>query len=207
VSNKLSALPEPSPLQGNATQDIEYIIDEHDLMTWVNEAWDDFALCNDAPNLLSAQVLGRDWREFVQGDTNRMYMEAMLSAARILGKRIGQSYRCDSPSDKRYVKLTVEPQEKGHIKFRHHTTKVVPQKYIVNFVVPKTPVKGGKVAFRCSMCNRVKLQGQWMEVEDAVDSKLIAAGSTVSVYYAICPSCHSKVKRISSTPANPECCG
>ncbi len=81
VFNEPTCPDEEVPLQGNATQDIEYVVDKHNKLVAVNEAWDDFALCNGAQGLMSEWVIGRDWRDFVQGDTTRMYMEAMLNAA------------------------------------------------------------------------------------------------------------------------------
>lgn len=179
-----------------APKDIEYMVDASDKVVWVNEAWDAFALCNDAPGLLSEWVIGRDWREFVQGDATRMYIEAMLNATRLLGKRVAQSYRCDSPQEKRYVQLTVELLPDRNVRFCHHTTKVAEQKYVVKYVVPKTPVVSGKKIKRCSMCNRIEMRGIWQETEQAVESGLLKAGSEVMVFYGICPSCHNKVRRI-----------
>lgn len=177
-------------------KDIEYVVDTKDKVVSVNEAWDAFALCNDAPGLLSEWVIGRNWREFVQGDATRMYMEAMLNATRCLGKRVAHSYRCDSPQEKRYVQLTVELLPDRHVRFRHHTTHVAEQKYVVNYVVPQTPVVGSKKVKRCSMCNRIELQGVWQETEQAVESGLLQDGAEVLVFYGICPACHNKVRRI-----------
>lgn len=176
--------------------DVEYVVDTKDKVVSVNEAWDVFALSNNAPGLHSEWVIGRDWREFVQGDATRMYMEAMLSATRLLGKRVAQSYRCDSPQEKRYVQLTVELLADHHVRFRHHTTQVSAQKYVVNYVVPKTPVVVSKKIKRCSMCNRIELQGVWQETEQAVESGLLKEGAEVPVFYGICPSCHNRVGRI-----------
>jgi hypothetical protein len=177
-------------------KDIEYVIDNNDKVISVNDAWDAFALCNDAPGLLSECVIGRDWREFVQGDATRMYMEAILTATRCLGMRVSQSYRCDSPREKRYVQLTVELLADHHVLFHHHTTQVFEQKYVVNYVVPTLPVVAHKKVKRCSMCNRIELQGSWLETEQAVESGFLKAGAEVPVFYGICPDCHNKVKRI-----------
>jgi len=176
--------------------DIEYVVDGQDKVVSVNEAWDKFALSNDAPGLMSEWVVGRDWRNFVMGDATRMYMEAMLSAARIVGKRVGHSYRCDSPHEKRYVKLTVDPLPNDEVRFRHHTTKVLPQKYVLNFVVPTEPKPHTKKTKRCSMCNRIEHQKQWLETEEAVEAGFFKNGATVEVYYGICTRCDGKVKRL-----------
>src|SRR5450631_2450126 len=86
---------------------VSYQIDGHDDIISVNSAWKAFARSNGAPHL-AEQVVGRSLWEFVSDGTTRQVYRDLLVRVRG-GRTVTFSYRCDSPSLRRYMRMTMTP--------------------------------------------------------------------------------------------------
>lgn len=84
-------------MPNNTPYVVSYTLDRANRIVGVGGSWDNFALENDASNLLEPHILGREISEFVVGDTTRIFLFTMLDSSRVLEKLITRPYRCDSP--------------------------------------------------------------------------------------------------------------
>src|SRR5262252_7273062 len=74
----------------------------------LSDAWDTFAVENNAPELVATRVVGRSLWDFVHDTTTRN-----LYARMIAGVRVGRTYRfplrCDAPQFRRRLEMSLEP--------------------------------------------------------------------------------------------------
>lgn len=164
-------------------------IDAKDTICDVGGAWDDFALKNQGPRALSGRVLGSNLFEHIAGDISRMYVRSIFSAVRILGRPATRPYRCDSPQQKRLMEMTVTLESTGTLFVQHQIVKVE------DFVRPITFVPGShrisETRVRCSMCNRLKLGGEWQDPDYVLKEDI---AMPIAVVYGVCPTCIAGIR-------------
>jgi hypothetical protein len=174
------------------TDVISYTLDKAGVIVAVNNKWDEFARDNDGEKILSGKIIGKKLDQFIHGDVTRMFVRAMIMSARTLKRPVYRPYRCDSPQLKRFMEMTVLPQDAGTVEVIHRQLHSEP---IVNkFSIRAAPEGSGSILSsfikRCSLCNRVKAKGIWSEIDEAVEeSRLDPPASTLKVIYGVCPDC------------------
>ena len=171
---------------------LSYTIDTQNTIIAVGGAWDDFARNNDGEKIVSTQIIGKKLNQFIHGDETRMFVLTMIMSARILNRPVNRPYRCDSPTLKRFMSMTVQPLGAGAVEVSHQELRSEPITHTVHMVAAPAG-SGTHYAKRCSMCNRIKLEGVWSEVDDAVNAKRLVptAAPAVKVIYGVCPDCAS----------------
>lgn len=175
-----------TPAQVGATTTLW--IDGRSAIVRVNEAWNAFALQNDGAACTSPTILGRPLREFVTGDATRMLLDAMLQRVALHGRELEYDYRCDAPGLKRYMRMRLTP-EAGLIRFDHTVLRTEPLAPATRFDAAPQP-RGG-LDVRCSMCNAVKVQGEWLEPDVARARGALAERNVVA--YGVCAACQDVV--------------
>ena len=171
---------------------LSYTIDTQNMIVAVGGAWDDFARNNDGDKIVSTLIIGKKLNQFIHGDETLMFVLTMIMSARILNRPVHRPYRCDSPTLKRFMTMTVQPLGQGAVEVIHQELRSEPIKHTVHMVAAPAG-SGTSYAKRCSVCNRVKLEGVWSEVDEAVQAKRLVptVASTVKVIYGVCPDCVS----------------
>ncbi|NDY92941.1 hypothetical protein [Ideonella livida] len=96
-----------------------YLLDADDRLLDVSPDWDAAAMAAGGKPLLRAAVVGQPLRRFVSGDATRLFLEALLTAARLTGQPRSRPYRCDAPDRVRELRMTVEPLPGGVVRVRH----------------------------------------------------------------------------------------
>jgi hypothetical protein len=169
-----------------------YEIDGQDVIRSVNEAWLQFAVANGANRLGLDDVLGRClWDYIPDPDTLALY-RMLVGHVRESGRNVGFTYRCDSPDLRRVMRMQVKLLENGWIEFRSVVRRHEERDRAVFFAAATTGAK--QFAFRCSLCNRLRFRGEWMEVPDAIsEGKILDTDSTLQVAYAICERCGKEI--------------
>ena len=174
---------------------VSYTLDRANRIVGVGGSWDNFALENDASNLLEPHVLGREIIDFVVGDTTRIFLFTMLDSSRVLEKPITRPYRCDSPQYRRFMEMTLEPRPQGVIELRHRLLRVEAVDYPIKFTaVPGNAPKG--LIKRCSMCNQIKIKGDWLESSEAISKGLLAKADQCQVIYGVCENCQRLLPKL-----------
>jgi hypothetical protein len=86
--------------------DVRYRINERDEIIFVNEAWDRFAQANDGAETMTNKGLGRILWDFIPDGTTRELYQQIVALAR-QGRHPLFKLRCDSPSCKRHLEMTI----------------------------------------------------------------------------------------------------
>lgn len=184
-------LPEaPSPaVADDRSEVLSYTLDKADNIVAVGGNWDAFARENDGESLLASKIIGCNLDQFIHGDITRMFVRTMIMSARTLQRPVLRPYRCDSPKLKRFMEMTVLPGAQGAVEVVHRELRSEPIAHPMP--ISAAPAGAGKrFVKRCSICNRVKAQDIWSELDAAIDAARIPAGAhDIKVIYGVCPDC------------------
>ena len=93
-----------------------YWIDGTDHIVAVNEAWNDFAIENGAPDLTREHVLGRSLWDYIADLPTKTLYQALIERAR-QSRPMDFAYRCDSPTQRRLMHMTITGEADGRIRF------------------------------------------------------------------------------------------
>ena len=86
-----------------------YRVDGNDVITYVSEAWVEFARQNGAATLDEASVVGRSiWDLIAHAPTRELY-KLVFRKVRV-GKTVVLPFRCDAPRLRRYMQLSLTPR-------------------------------------------------------------------------------------------------
>jgi len=176
---------------------VEYRLDERDRITEVNADWKRFAKENGGENLIAESVIGRSLRDFISGDTTRMFVSALLQATRLTGQQRTIQYRCDSSDTKRYMAMDIVPVNSGELISRHRVLRELKLPVSLTF----SAIKAGQKTLikRCSMCNRLASgDGPPVEPEDAERLGWLSQPANALVIYCVCKDCAKRGPRTRS---------
>lgn len=172
-------------------QDLYYRLDPKDLIVEVGGAWNDFAKLNDGHRILAGHIEGQSLFSHITGDSTQMMMDVLLARVRRQGKPLTRPYRCDSPTLKRYMEMTIEPDEFGFLNLRHRLLKSEPLESQLAIKTFSSGIQGHTLVIRCSVCNRFRLGDNWLELEVAKQQGLSSDGGTTRVAYGVCSDCQN----------------
>lgn len=170
-----------------------YQIDAGDVITAVNDAWDEFALENEAPHLTRQGVIGRPLWDFITGEETQHLYRALFQRVREGKRPISIPFRCDAPDCRRHMEMHMIPDKAGGITF---TTRVLrlekrPAVRLLEQGAPRSP----DFVTMCGWCKKVRLpDDRWAEVEEAIrvlhlfDERVVP-----QISHGICPECHDRV--------------
>jgi hypothetical protein len=172
-----------------------YRVDGKDRILEVGGAWDTFAKSNDGEPAIGGRVIGTHLLDHISGDVSRMYVRTVFDAVRILGRQATRAYRCDSPTQKRFMEMTVTPESAGSLLVEHRLLRAE------NFVrplgfVPGIPGRTG-TRVRCSMCNRLKIGADWREIDHPTNEAF--STGPVAVVYGVCSSCLAGIRQFGAS--------
>lgn len=167
----------------NEHANVCYTVDRDDIIVDVNDWWDIFANDNNALNLDKVTVLGKPLFHYVSGDVTRMFVVSVFNNVRVKHEQFTQKYRCDSPSLKRYMKMTVIPMGYDSLKIVNEVIAIEPKVYSVNIKAYESRVR------RCSMCNRINHEDKWEESDTLIKSGIFKADGEIYVIYTVCMDC------------------
>ena len=170
---------------------VVYWVDADDVVVDVGGAWDDFARDNDGDAVLRERVLGKPLWSFIEGDATRMLLSTLLAAVRTHHETLVRRYRCDSSTHRRHMEMRLSP-EGDRVRLEHRILEEERMRPGVRFRFARGP----NARVRCSMCNRVKLDGAWHEASDAASRGDLPREAVV--VYGVCRDCRSDVGRLSA---------
>lgn len=170
---------------------LTYQIDGVDRITAVSDSWDLFAATNGGGTRASDVVGHSLWDFVVHGTTRHVYHDLI---ARVRGgRRVAFSYRCDSPTLRRFMRMTLSPGADGTVTFESQVVKTQAREAPAVTISPD--VQTGELLRICGWCKRVAVaDDEWVEVEIAVDRLGLMGGhSPVGVTHGMCPECYARV--------------
>ncbi|MDA0769692.1 MAG: hypothetical protein O2821_05655 [Chloroflexi bacterium] len=156
-------------------------------ITFINQAWMEFAVNNGAPNL-PARVLDTNLLDNIIGDEVKRLTNLLLERVRATDSIAVLPFQCDSPEVHRLMDMVIIPLSQNSLEFRSHIVRQEDRETL-NF--PQDPAAEPKsVLVSCSWCNRIESHDQWLEVENAIRvHRLFEQDSILPMSHTICPEC------------------
>jgi hypothetical protein len=166
-----------------------YKLDEEDLIKDVSEGWDAFALRNNGKEACKEHVVGRPIYGCIAGGEVESFYQQVFSKTRSAGNAVSIPFRCDSPSDKRFLNLTVAAEANGDLKCTSKTLAVVPRAEPIELQLV-TGQGSASALYMCGLCKGVHLRANlWRELEVVAACEDINTFSKRPFVQTICPSC------------------
>jgi hypothetical protein len=169
---------------------VEFNLNAQKEIVSVGHEWDRFALENGAPELTGDKVIGRPLLDFVTGNVTRQFVMALLDLVQHGKPAIELDYRCDSPRERRFMRMRVARLATGEIHFLHQTLRTELRDHRVYIATAKQ--RSRHTPIRCSMCNLIKPAHHWVE-PDQLPFRERGSKSEILVIYGICNSCAAQL--------------
>lgn len=177
---------------------VSYVLDAETRLIAVGGAWDRFAIDNGAPELLPPQPLGRPLRSFISDRTTAHLYDEIFAKAKKTGAPITFPIRCDSPTLRRRLGITVR-----HDGARFLVSSVLlsaePRTAMPVGVGRRSPAAGDALV-ACSWCKRVSADGAWVEIEEALERlKIFEAERVSDISHGMCEACVEEMEGVLAT--------
>lgn len=172
---------------------LTYQINSADCITSVSGSWDLFAAANGG-GTRATNVVGHSLWDFVVHNATRQVYRDLITRVRG-GRPVTFSYRCDSPTLRRFMQMTMSPGACGSVTFDSWTLRTEPRDAPAVTISPD--IRTGDLLRVCGWCKRVAVaDNEWVEIEIAVDRLgLMADRSPVGVTHGMCPACFARVMK------------
>jgi hypothetical protein len=171
--------------------EIVYRVNARNEIVFVSRGWDRFAASNDGERIMSSLILQQPLFDFVADPTTRALYRRVLDLART-GRALRFELRCDSPSCRRLLAMTVTPAENGDVDFCTHVLSA--QERESQALLDPDVARSDEILRDCSWCNRIEIDGKWIEVEDAIESlKLFEQSYLPAMQHGVCEPCFAKM--------------
>ncbi len=173
-------------------QTFSYLVDRDCLIVSVDSNFKTFALENEAPELAQHSLIGKSLFAFLcDSNTEELYRQ-LIERVRSEGRPVKVPFRCDSPTERRYMELRISPGENGLLQFCSSMKRIEPRESVA-LLEPDSP-RSDEVLLQCSWCKKVDVGGDWLEVEAAVNRlELFNRSLLPELSHGICASCKSRV--------------
>ena len=172
---------------------IGYQLDSEDCIRFVSLNWLEHACLNGAPELKQETVIGRSLWDFVEGKETRHLSALLFSAARQSQRSLGFSFRCDSPTYRRFVRLSVVPLANHALEVSSETVREELRRYVA--LLDPEVSRSSDFLTICSWCKCILLaDNEWAEVEVAIDRlDLFGANFLPQLTHGVCGECASRI--------------
>lgn len=168
-----------------------YRIDSTDTIVSVSDNWCTFADANAWDSSLRPEdVVGHKLWDFIQDrETRHLYQELFRRVRGGIPSRT-IPFRCDSPSERRYLELLIEALPDAQIEITSKILRTEPRSPI-SLLNPDTSRSTDFVTL-CSICKKMKVSpGQWAEIEEGLAYlRLFEADKMPQLTHGLCHSCY-----------------
>ena len=169
-----------------------YRLDSSNRITFVSPEWLRFAEANEAPELTEACVVGKSIWDFITGEEVRTLYAAPYRNLRSHRAEIDIPFRCDSPTVIRQMTLTLRSLEAGAIECEGRLVWAQTRESVT--VLVRDATRSHELVPICGLCRRVFVQGEWVEVHEAIARRrLFNVAPVPRLEETICRNCKSLV--------------
>ena len=166
-----------------------YALDHRLVITSVGAGWDEFAIDNNAPELVSPAPVGRPLMSYVTDVTTVHLYEQIFQRAARAKRAITFPIRCDAPNLRRFLDVTITPDSAGGFLVSTALVRAEARDAIVLFGTDVPNYEG--TLMMCGWCKRVDLKGKWVDVEQAVASlRMFEWHRQPQLSHGMCEVCH-----------------
>jgi hypothetical protein len=168
-----------------------YCMDNEDIIVSVSRNWESFARANAWGSELSPEnVVGHLLWDFIQDfETRHLYKEVFRRVR--AGKPAGPiPFRCDSPQERRFLKLLLSPLPDGQIEIT--STIVRTERRDPIRLLDKDMPRSNDLIRICSMCKKIATtQGKWVEIEEGLAQlRSFEADEMPRLTHSLCSDCY-----------------
>jgi hypothetical protein len=182
---------------------ISYTVNSQDRISEVNSAWDEFAEDNDGHSIHSLDVLGTELQSCYADSETASFYDQILQQVRVTGDPTSIPFRCDSPSLKRFLKLSIYPKENGWLRLVSSPIRVQSRVADLNLLDARAVDPTQNVITMCSICKSVQVHKTlWLDIDSAVKILHLGAKSPPS-QQTICPNCAKSMTECRHLLASP----
>jgi hypothetical protein len=175
-------MPEPS-------ERYVYRIDASDRITFVSPEWLRFAEANEAPELTEANVVGKPIWCFITGTDSCNFYKVLYRNLRFRRSAITIPFRCDSPTVVRQMNLTLRPLPGEAIECEGVLLDAKIREPIT--ILFRWAIRSDESIPICSLCRRLAVQDEWVELREAVVRKRLTNTAPVPrLEETVCPMCN-----------------
>ena len=166
------------------SQNISYSVNSDLIIFDVAGPWDRVAIENACDIVKSDYILGTSLISHIIDDTTRMWCEAFFMNVFVTQSDRKVQYRCDTPTERRVYEMHAQALDSSQAIVSHNL--VMSETSTANITFQYADKTRASIK-RCSLCNRINLEGKWTDALSGTDTK------DYRVYYGICPDCmHNK---------------
>ena len=173
---------------------LTYRVDITDTIVSVGDNWHVFADANAwGGDLRPEDVVGRKLWEFIQDYETRHLYQELFRRARSGTRSRPIPFRCDSPSERRFLELLIEALPDGLIEITSTILRTEPRSP-VRLLAADTP-RSMDLLSMCSMCKKIEVSPeQWVDIEEGVAQlRLFEAEEMPRLTHGLCRPCYQAV--------------
>ncbi|MBC7894313.1 MAG: hypothetical protein H7066_02815 [Cytophagaceae bacterium] len=180
--------------------DVAYRIDATDRIVTVSDGWVSFAEANGGERVLPPRILGTSlWSSIADSATREVY-RVMLGRVRKGVGAVRFQFRCDSPDVRRLLEMQVTVSGGDEVAFQTHLVQSQPRTEVG--ALHSDTTRSEAILTICGWCMQVPVNGEWLEIEEAITALGLFAGSaTPQLSHGMCPACYSTMMATLDDPA------
>ncbi len=188
------------------TQVYRYCVDASDTIVAVDEWWLAFAKENNTTDLDEPSVVGKSlWSFIADYATQKLYKE-IHRFVRVTGNPITVPFRCDSPTLRRYMQLTITQRENQQLAYESILLRAVPSRRLS--VLDPSEERSAAFLTMCSFCKRSLIEpAGWLEMENiAIKLRMYRKQTVPELRYTVCPECEDQLggeRKLPESTAKP----
>ena len=162
-------------------------VDWKNRITFINEAWMDFAIKNGAPEK-PARIIDTDLMDHIAIDEVRRLTSMLLERVRSTPAAVVLPFRCDSLKARRLMEMAIRPLNNNGLEFRETTLRVYDRDLDTH--MEHRYANRDEIPISCSWCNRVQSGEKWVEIEVAIwEQELFELDRVPPLSYSLCDEC------------------
>jgi hypothetical protein len=183
---------------------IAYRIDAADRVAAVNDAWMDAAKSDGRPELLAPGILGRSLWEVIGDPAAHQLYAALVGRVRAGAGPIGLVFRCDTPRQRRLLRLRISATVRQGIDFEARFLAVQDRPPVA--LLSRAARRSRELLRICAWWKRIPMpDGRWVEVEEALNClALLDAAVLPQLTHGICPACGAALDAALKRPPSRE---
>ena len=167
-----------------------YSINKDDIITNYSKNFPSFARNNDWQlDMEPEAVLGHSIFDFISGSETKHLYQVLFEHCRN-GKHIGPiPFRCDSPTERRFLELNLRLLPNSHIDIITELLKTESRPPVR--ILQANTTRTEQLIRICSMCKKVFVDDEWVEIEEAlIRMKLFEQERLPRLTHGLCNSCY-----------------
>jgi hypothetical protein len=174
---------------------ISYCIDKDNKIIYVSDEWLPFAEENKAGNLTPDAVLNKSIFDFINDIESLHIYKLLLDRTRAHQKPVEFSYRCDSPDKRRYMTMTIKPDEDDVISFKSCIVKEEVRKPVP--ILDVDAKRSNDMINICSWCKKIKVSdSRWVEIEEGIrELALFDTFPLPQLTHGMCSTCYEIARK------------